>query len=208
MTLQVVNLGLPKSGTTTLAHALTKAGYIVADHRLRDKEEDTPGKRRIFVANLLYRGLYEHDDPMALLHGYTAISEMSFIHGKFSVWPQCDFILLRALKKRYPALKFIATRRDAASHSKSIMAWNNLGTARLPNSPVPGLPIGYGKTEDQQVRWIDGHYEALNHWFRDDPDYLELNVADDAAQEKVATFLGRDLPWWGMANVNKTAKAS
>ncbi len=208
MTLDVVNLGLPKSGTTTLARALAEAGYTVADHRLRDKEEDKPGKRRIFVANLLYRGLYEHDDPMALLPGYDAISEMSFIHGKFSVWPQCDFILLRALKERFPALKFIATRRDARSHSKSIMAWNNLGTTRLPNNSVPGLPVGYGKSEDQQMRWIDGHYDALQHWFRNDPDYLEIDVSDRDAQAKVSTFLGRDLPWWGKANVNRKAKAS
>ncbi len=208
MTLDVVNLGLPKSGTTTLARALAEAGYTVADHRLRDKEEDKPGKRRIFVANLLYRGLYEHDDPMALLPGYDAISEMSFIHGKFSVWPQCDFILLRALKERFPALKFIATRRDARSHSKSIMAWNNLGTTRLPNNSVPGLPIGYGKSEDQQMRWIDGHYDALQHWFRNDPDYLEIDVSDRDAQAKVSTFLGRELPWWGKANANRKAKAN
>ncbi|MQQ07460.1 sulfotransferase family protein [Epibacterium sp. SM1979] len=208
MTLKVVNLGLPKSGTTTLARALTQAGYTVADHRLRDKEEDKPGKRRIFVANLLYRGLYEHDDPMALLPGYDAISEMSFIHGKNSVWPQCDFMMLQALKQRYPALKFIATRRDAQSHSRSIMAWNNLGTNRLPNNAVPGLPVGYGKTEAQQIRWIDAHYTALAHWFRDDPDYLELDVADDTAAVRVSAFLGHDLPWWGKANVNKKAKAS
>ena len=208
MSLEIVNLGLPKSGTTTLARALAAAGHRVADHRLRDKEEDRPGRRRIFVANLLYRGLYEHDDPMALLPGYTAISEMSFIHGKHSVWPQCDFILLRALKDRYPKVKFIATRRDAHSHSRSIMAWNNLGTTRLPNNPVPGLPVGYGKTEDQQIRWINGHHAALNHWFRDDPDFLELDVAAPDAQDRAAAFLGTDLPWWGKANVNKKAHVS
>ncbi len=207
MTLEVVNLGLPKSGTTTLARALQEAGYKVADHRLKDKEEDRPGKRRIFVANLLYRGLYEHDDPMALLPDYSAISEMSFIHGNHSVWPQCDFTMLRALKARYPALKFIATRRDAAAHSASIMRWNNLGTTRLPNNPVPGLPVGYGKTTGEQIRWINSHHDALRHWFRDDPDFLEIDVADDDAQNRVATFLGREMPWWGKANVNRKAQA-
>ncbi|MBE1298103.1 sulfotransferase [Phycobacter azelaicus] len=205
MSLKVINLGLPKSGTTTLGKALAQAGYTVADHRLRDREQDKPGKRRIFVGSLLYKGFYERGDPMAYLQEYDALSEISFIHGKFSVWPQFDFALLKVLKDLNPDLKFIATRRDAQSHSRSIMAWNNLGTARLPASTVPGLPIGYGKTAEQQMIWIDGHYEALKHWFREDPDYLEINVADADAQERISTFLGRDLPWWGKANVNKKA---
>ncbi|MEN8741094.1 MAG: sulfotransferase [Phaeobacter gallaeciensis] len=207
MSLKVINLGLPKSGTTTLGKALSQAGYSVADHRLRDREEDKTGKRRIFVGSLLYKGLYERGDPMAYLDGFDALSEVSFIHGKFSVWPQFDFALLKVLKDLNPGLKFIATRRDAASHSKSIMAWNNLGTARLPASTVPGLPIGYGKTPEQQMIWIDGHYEALKHWFREDPDYLEINVADPDAQARVGAFLGRDLPWWGQANVNRKARS-
>lgn len=206
MSLKVVNLGLPKSGTTTLGKALKLAGFNVADHRLRDREEDRPGKRRIFVGSLLYKGLYEQGDPMAFMREYDAVSEISFIHGKFSVWPQFDFAMLKILKDLYPEVKFIATRRDADSHSKSIMAWNNLGTTRLPASSVPGLPIGYGKTAEQQMLWIDGHYEALKHWFREDPGYLELDVADPDAQGKVSTFLGRDLPWWGKANVNRKAK--
>ncbi len=205
MVLKVINLGLPKSGTTTLNKALSQAGYTVADHRLKEREEDKPGKRRVFVGSMLYKGLYEQGDPMAYMRDYDAVSEISFIHGKFSVWPQFDFALLKVLKDLYPELRFIATRRDAESHSKSIMAWNNLGTTRLPGSTVPGLPIGYGKTTAQQMIWIDGHYEALKHWFRDDPSYLEINVADPDAQTKISSHLGRALPWWGKANVNRKA---
>lgn len=208
MSLAVVNLGLPKSGTTTLAQALARAGYRVADHRLRDREEDKPGKRRIFVANLLYRGYFEQGDPMALMPEYDAISEMSFLHGRFSVWPQFDFALLSALRAHHPGLKFIATRRDAESLSRSMMNWHSLGTKRLPPAHVPGLPPGWGGTTDQQMKWIDGHYDALRHWFRDDPDYLELDVADAQAQAKVGAFLGRDLPWWGKANVNRKARSA
>ena len=68
------------------------------------------------------------------------------------------------------------------------------------------MPIGYGKTADQQMLWIDGHYEALKHWFRDDPRYLEINVAEPDAQQKISAHLGRDLPWWGKANVNRKAQ--
>lgn len=208
MTLAVVNLGLPKSGTTTLAQALAKAGFKVADHRLKDREEDRRGKRRVFVANLLYRGYFEQGDPMALMPEYDAISEMSFVHGRHSIWPQCDFALLTALRTHHRGLKFIATRRDPAALSQSMMAWNNLGKTRIPASHIPGLPPGWGGTTEQQVKWIDGHYANLRHWFRADPDFLELDVADPDAQARVSAHIGRDLPWWGQANVNRKARTA
>lgn len=206
MSLSVVNLGLPKSGTTTLAQALERAGLRVADHRLKAREQDRPGKRRVFVANLLYQGYFRSGDPMELMADYDAISEMSFIHGRFSVWPQCDFALLAALRECHPQVRFIATRRDSAAISASMMNWNNLGRTRLPASHIPGLPPGFGATEGEQIRWIDGHYRCLRHWFRDDPDFLELDVAAPDAQARVAALLGRDLPWWGQANVNRKAR--
>ncbi|MFW8592663.1 sulfotransferase [Cribrihabitans neustonicus] len=208
MSLKVVNLGLPKSGTTTLGKALRRAGFRVADHRLRAEEEDRPGKRRIFVGSRLYKGLYERGDPMAYLQGYDALSEISFLHGKHSVWPQFDFALLHALKTLYPEVKFVASRRDTEAHARSIMGWNNLGTTRLPASTVPGMPIGYGKSADEQMIWIDGHYTALAQWFRGSDDYLELDVAAEDAQGRLAAFLGCELPWWGRANVSRTKEGS
>lgn len=208
MTLQVVNLGLPKSGTTTLARAFKRAGYRVADHRVRDPQGE-PGKQRlVFVAELLYRGYFETGDPAALLPGFTAVSEMSMLRGKRSLWPQMDFALLEAVRRKNPGLKFVASRRDAAALSASMMAWNNLGTTRLPSRDIPGLPAGYGVSNAEQERWIDGHYDSLLHWFRDDPDYLELDIAAPDARERLSSHLGRDLPWWGKANTNRTAQAA
>ncbi|WP_293573132.1 sulfotransferase [Phaeobacter sp.] len=200
----VINLGLPKSGTTTLATALSAGGFSVADHRLKERESRSdPDQERVFVGALLYQGLYESGDPMALMPEYDALAEISYIYGKHSVWPQFDFALLQALRHHHPEVKFIATRRDTAQHARSITFWSNLGTQRLPNSTVPGLPVGYGKTRDQQMRWIDGHYGALAQWFRNDPGYLEIDVADPDAQAAVSAFVGCDLPWWGKTNISQ-----
>ena len=49
MTLLVVNLGLPKSGTTTLAKALRMSGLRVADHRMRGRNTDDPALKGAFV---------------------------------------------------------------------------------------------------------------------------------------------------------------
>jgi len=202
MSLTVVNLGLPKSGTTTLRHALTRAGYLVADHRIKAREDPNDPADRVFVGALMYEGLYKFGDPAALLGDHDALTEVSFIHGGNSVWPQCDHAMLLALRKLHPRLRFVATRRATEDMARSIMRWNNLGKLRLPLATVPGLPVGYGHEIDEQMIWIDGHYEALAHWFRNDPLYLELDVAAPDAQVRLERFLGRRLPWWGQANTN------
>jgi len=198
----IINLGLPKSGTTTLKHALDRAGYTVADHRIKARETPDDPADRVFVGALMYEGLYKYGDPLALLKDYDALTEVSFIYGGTSVWPQCDHAMLLALRKLHPKLCFIATRRATEELARSIMRWNNLGKLRIPLSTVPGLPVGYGHEVDEQMIWIDGHYEALTHWFRTDPLYLELDVAAPDARSKLERFLGCDLPWWGQSNIN------
>lgn len=208
MGLKVVNLGLPKSGTTTLAKALAHAGYSVADHRLRDREENKPGRRRVFVSDVLYRGLYDYGDPMAMMQEYDALSEISKLHGRHSVWPQFDFGLLLTIRRLHPGVKFIATRRDAVAHSRSIMNWTNLGKTRLPQSHIPGLPPGFGASELEQRRWITNHHLALNQFFRGDDDFLEIDVSAPNSRRRLARFLGHNLPWWGKANVNIRQRAA
>lgn len=202
MTLVTVNLGLPKSGTTTLAKALRQSGLVVADHRLRGHNAPDPALKRAFVAEMLYRGYFEHGDPAALLPGIEALSEMSMLRDGRSLWPQCDIALILALRAHHPGIKFLATRRDAFAMSQSMLAWTNLGSSRLPASYVPGLPPEFGTTTKERMQWIDGHYAGLQYLFRDDPDYLEVDIAAPDARDRLAGFLGRDLPWWGRLNAN------
>lgn len=202
MTLAVVNLGLPKSGTTTLAKALRLAGFTVADHRLRGRNAPDIAQKGMLVADLLYRGYFETGDPAAHLPGIDALSEMSALRGAKSLWPQMDFALLLALRAHHPGIRFIATRRDAFEMSQSMLAWSDLGLSRLPDSAVPGLPPGFGDTTRQRMQWINGHYAVLARFFADDPAYLEIDVADPGAQDRIAGFIGRDLPWWGQLNAN------
>lgn len=202
MTLVAVNLGLPKSGTTTLAKALRMAGLRVADHRLRGRSTDDPDLKGAYVAELLYRGYFETGDPAAHMPWITAISEMSMLRSDRSIWPQTDLALIRAIRAHHPGVKFLASRRDAFAMSQSMLAWSNLGTDRLPESPVPGLPPGFGATTHERVQWIEGHYATLADAFAGRADYLEFDVADPDAPKSIAAFLGRDLPWWGHLNAN------
>ncbi len=202
MTLVAVNLGLPKSGTTTLAKALRMAGLRVADHRIRGRNSDDPALKGLYVAEVLYRGYFETGDPGALIPDVTAISEMSMLRAQKSQWPQTDLALIRAIRAHHPGVKFLASRRDSFALSQSMLAWSNLGTNRLPAAAIPGMPAGYGATTRERQQWIDGHYETLATYFRGDADFLEYNIEDTEAPLQISRHLGRELPWWGRKNAN------
>jgi hypothetical protein len=202
MGLRVINLGLPKTGTTSLARALRLAGLKVADRKLRGRNSPDPALKGQFVADLLYRGYFRTGDPGLLFRDCDAISEMSLLRQDVSIWPQMDFALLMALKAHHPHVKFLASWRDPFELSQSMLAWSDLGGSRLPQAAVPGLPRGYGQTSKERIQWIEGHYAALTRFFRDDPDFLVYDVADPAARSRISGFLDLCLPWWGRLNAN------
>lgn len=202
MGLRVINLGLPKTGTTTLARALRLAGLKVADRRIRGRSTSDATLKGQFVADLLYRGYFQSGDPGAYLSDIDAISEMSLLRGEDSLWPQMDFALIMALRAYNPGLKFLASCRDAFELSQSMLAWSDLGLTRLPKSAIPGLPRDYGQTTKERVQWIRGHYAVLTRFFGDDPDFLIYDIADPLARDRIGEFLGLDLPWWGRLNAN------
>lgn len=207
MSLRVVNLGLPKTGTTTLARALRRAGLHVADHRIRPRQTENSDLHGCFVADLLYRGYFETGDPGAHLDGFDAISEMSLLREGRSLWPQMDFGLIDALRDHHPDLRFLASSRDPFALSQSMLAWSDLGIARVPAASIPGLPAGYGETSAERMRWINAHYAHLRKLFAGDDRFVEFDIADPDAPQKISACIGRPLPWWGKSNVNRLSEA-
>lgn len=205
MSLQVINLGLPKTGTTTVSRALKEAGLKTADHRIRRYQTDDASIHGAFVADLMYRGLYETGDPAAHLTGFHAISEMSCVRRGRSVWPQMDYAIIDALRRHHPDAVFIATRRPAWDVSQSMLGWSDLGMSRLPDSDIPGLPKGFGATSKERETWINSHYAHIAQLFRGDDRFLELDITTDTAADRLSHHIGRDLPWWGQANKGKVA---
>ncbi|WP_050930530.1 hypothetical protein [Aestuariivita boseongensis] len=205
MSLRLVNLGLPKSGTSTLARALRRGCLSCADHKITPRT-DKIDNSETYVGELMYQGLYDLGDPAAYLEGFDSISEMSVLREGKSIWPQTDFAIIDALRRLHPDLLFVATKRDAFKMSQSMLAWSNLGD-RLEKTDIPGLPAGFGETSKARMQWIEAHYAHLRAIFGDDPRFLELDVAAEDARGRLAAHLGIDLPWWGRRNSNPLTKA-
>ncbi|TNF62987.1 MAG: sulfotransferase family protein [Rhodobacteraceae bacterium] len=201
MSLRVINLGLPKSGTTTLARALRRAGLSTIDHKIRPEQTENPDLSGAYVGELIYLGYFEQGDPLAHLSDFSAISEMSVMREGRSLWPQTDFGVIDALRRLHPETRFIATRRDAFLMSQSMLAWSNLGD-RLPQADIPGLPTGFGDTTKARIQWIEAHHAHLRAIFAGDPRFLELDIAAPDARDRLAAHLGLRLPWWGRSNTN------
>ncbi len=204
--MRIVNLGLPKSGTTTLAHALRLSGLRIADYRIRKRQTPDTALHNAFVGDLMYTGYFGSGDPLNGLDLFDGFSEISTLREGHCLWPQMDWGLIAAIRDHHPGTKFLATWRPAEALSRSIQRWSNLGTERLPEGSVPGLPSGYGQSEAQLMRWIRGHYGFLQSVFRDDRNFLLLDVQAPDAVDTLGAYVGRDIPWWGIANRNPAAE--
>lgn len=205
---KVINLGLPKTGTTTLTRALRRAGLRTVDWRIRERQTRDPDLIRKHLGMVLYRDYYDTGDPLHRLSDFDAFNELSYAGRKLSVWPQADWALLDAIQTHHPGVVFTLNMRDPAATANSIMRWNNLGTKRLPSTNVPGLPMGYGVTEAELARWVEGHYLFCERLFAGASNFLAFEITDEAAPEKIGAFLGLDLPWWGVANARPARPSS
>ena len=203
MSLKVINLGLPKTGTTTLARALRRANLHVADHRIRPEQTDNEDLQNRFVGAQMYRDYFGTGDPLHAMQAFDAFTEISTLAGRRSFWPQTDWALIEAIRTHHPGVKFLASRREARDLSNAMLRWNDLATDRLPQGTIPGLPRGYGETTAERIRWIEGHYATLRRLFADDPDFLEYDIKDTEARAKIGAHIDVELPWWGRSNVNK-----
>ncbi|WP_323763460.1 hypothetical protein [Marinovum sp.] len=200
--LRVINLGLPKSGTTTLARALRKSGLHVADHRIKKVQTGDRALHGRFVGEVMYDGYFLRGDPLHGLEDFDGFAEINALRPPRSIWPQFDFGLLAAIRALHPGARFLATWRPPEAISDSMLRWSNLGTERLPAADIPGLPAGYGVTTRERETWIAGHYAALDGFFAGAGDYLRIDVSAADAPMRIGGFLGREMPWWGKSNVN------
>lgn len=191
--MRAIVIGFPKSGTSTIHKSFVESG-------LRPYHWVYNGKP---VGQLVYDGIFQFGDPFALLRSADCVTQMDYCAPKqgLNFWPNLDFNVLLRIRNLYPKCVFILNHRDPRSTAKSMLGWHSL-SRRMSRVDIPGLPAGYGVTEDELATWIAGHISAARSIFKGDSAFLDLDITHSDAPELLGKALGIELKWWGIANAS------
>lgn len=176
----ILCIGFPKSGTTTLYKALKSAGFD-AVHWKREGED--PAGYKLYQG---YMSSYKWK-------GDNVITQLDTCRKGINVWPQLDYEFLRWANERS---KLILQMRSPEKILRSIKAHNDLMKRIV---YAPGL-FGERTTDTDMLNWIMRHYERV---LRAIPDVLAVFLDDPYAPKIISSYLGVELPWWGVANATR-----
>lgn len=192
MSFVALGVGLPKTGTSSLAKALQKAGINAFHQRFR---KDYP-----HVGELML-GAWEEGLPIDEYVGgmVEAVTQLDTLREGKNIWPQLCHEFLCAFVKQHPEAVIILHVRDPKKTLNSIKRWKDLRT-RI--EKAPGLRPGC--SDKAVIGWIENHYANMRRLFSHNSRYVEFDIEDDPERIKTALSiaLGRDLPWWGVENAN------
>lgn len=190
-------IGFPKSGTTTIHHALLESGIKSVHWKTG----------RGYCGEFIYRAFADGRPPLDDLAQYDVITQADVClpkEGK-NYWPNLDFSVLCAIREHYPECKFILNYRDSAATARSIVKWYDL-QKRIVASNIPGSPAGAGRTVEELTRWIDAHHRAVRRFFRDDNRFIEIDIASGDAPRMLSRALDCDITWWGKTNTTTSPR--
>lgn len=169
--MKIFGIGLSKTGTTSLAHALEILGY---------KTRDYPGIEH-----------YSAGDLTSIDAG------MLETHDALTDTPIPSFY--RELDARYPDAKFILTIRDAEGWLKSCKKQFTEKLAARQNEAHNQLFMDlYGCTVFDEQKFLAGYEKyvsgVLAHFRNRPQDLLVINVVAGEGWEKLCPFLGKPIP--------------
>jgi len=191
MAITIFNLGLPKSGTSTLQVALHSAGRETLHWYSR--RADT------YIGAAMYKRYLAGQSITHDFQWADAITQADLMTLETSYWPQMDPALMKALLAQNQGMRFTLNIRDPAKTADSMERWSNFMT-RLHKIGAPGLPPRMASRKGAIVRWIEGHYANIRATYGDS--LVEYDIEDPRAPEILSAALGFDLPWWGLSNKN------
>jgi hypothetical protein len=194
MALQVVNVGLPKSGTTTLYKAFLGAGFNAVHQNLPNKA----GPAGIMLQRAHLRGW----QMSAFLNGVEAVAQLdSSSAGNKFAWPQFDMDFIRGML--WAGTKLVHLVRDPTATLDSMKHQGN-PSLRDRVTKAPGL-FGPKYTTDKDIwYWIQRHRRSIEREFSGAGHYIQIDINDQDASDRLADFFHRPFPVWGHENKRKT----
>jgi hypothetical protein len=198
---KVFCIGLSRTGTTSLEHALKDLGY-----RLGDQHQ----------GELLL--------PQYAVRNFRPIIEFCLTADAFQDAPFSFPFTYVALDQSFPNAKFILSVRDSSDQwYRSLVKFHSkmFAGARVPTKDdlisstysYPGfvwesVKVLLNTSEEEEdiyykprlVSYYDGHNSNVRDYFRHKSNLLEINLSDKAAYRKLCDFLGKEpvaegFPW-------------
>lgn len=175
---KIFGIGFHKTGTTSLAAALTMLGYrVTGPNGVRDPQ---------IALNALPMAL-------ALVPQFDAFQD--------NPWP----ILYRELDAAFPGSKYILTVRDPQSWIKSLVG--HFGSRSTPMREWiygAGSPLGHEAA--YLARYENHNSDVLQHFAQRQADLLVLDITRGDGWEKLCRFLGCPIP--AMAFPHRNARGA
>jgi len=170
---KVFGLGFSKTGTSSLAEALTMLGYRTV-HNPTDDETMVA----LLAGDLQCRAIQDHD----------AVCDIMFCRH------------YRELDRQYPNCRFILTERDReAWHASCVRHWATraITSTKLHNEELVDFHI-YGTAVYRRALFDDAynsHYAAVVAYFADRPGkLLRMNICDGEGWAELCRHLGMEVP--------------
>jgi len=178
---KVFGIGLYKTGTTSLGHALKRLGF---NHKFWDEK---------------LKQKYDEGD-------YEFIFREAENYDSFEDVPWCRDEFYKEIDKRFPGSKFILTKREMKSWIKS---WEEHNSAkRLRKRPYELWKRGYSEKKKLEViARHEKHIEGILKYFQERPeDLLVIDICGGEGWEKLCPFLGLPVQTEPFPHTNITAK--
>jgi len=149
----VINIGMPKTGTTSLTDFLKQNGYECAHWRADGTIVGIEVRKNLFSN---------------ALKDFNCITQLDYCHWVSKaenisrcIWPQHE--MLTELVSRFPDAKYVYTTRNTTAWFDSVSRWSDL-LDRIRFSNTPGLQ--YGATDDEVKKWYEAKQKAAQLFFQ------------------------------------------
>ena len=185
--MKLMAIGFPKSGTTSLTHALKASGLKPAHWRAKGR----------FIGFQIYDAIYRGLEPFALLEGFDAITQADVCvpNLQLNLWPNLDFAVLSAVRRAHPSCLLLLNYRRPEAIADSIIKWEDF-QERITNSNIPGLPRGLGGQRKHLITWIENHFDACRRFFANDEHFLEVDIESPDVPDRLGKALGIGIVGW------------
>jgi hypothetical protein len=209
----IINVGMPKCGSSTLEHFFHCAGMKTSHWSTKRH-----GPIGVCMRDAIKRGLPPIKSCDSWYRGRGKAFNESFDSGVEAllqidtenneaecVFPQMSY--LEELHAEAPNATYILNFRPVMDWVSSLIRCEGMGKAmylRLQNCNLPDFPKGKGNTTAELKDWLCGHVRNIRNFVAEHPSYslIELNLYETRNADIMSTLFHTDPSCWVHANKN------